>query len=187
MDPTALLEQAIESTGRIIAGVQPGQLEDATPCTEWNLRALINHVIGGNWMFAALLSGQPVDFDAPPPDFTALDPAAAYADSAKAALAGWRAEGALDREVALPFGALPGAHALGLHVMDTTVHGWDIARASGQQAGIDPHLAGIVLENVRAGVSPEMRGPGRPFQAEVPVAADAPVVDQLVGFLGRTP
>ncbi|HKB30167.1 MAG TPA: maleylpyruvate isomerase N-terminal domain-containing protein [Streptosporangiaceae bacterium] len=57
--PADLLARALDATGDLVAGVRDDQWDAPTPCTGWNVRDLVNHVVGGNLAFASLLRGQP--------------------------------------------------------------------------------------------------------------------------------
>jgi uncharacterized protein (TIGR03086 family) len=81
---------------------------------------------------------------------------------------------------------LPAPVAAGVNVTDTLVHGWDLARATGQALTIDPTLASAVLEFCRSAITDDIRQRGA-FGPIVPVADDGSPCDQLVGFLGRQP
>src|SRR5262249_61761810 len=87
-------------------------------------------------------------------------------------------------------GPPPPSWSLGLQTADLVVHAWDIARATGQPANIDPDLAGFALEWGRANLKPEFRGDesaGQSFGMEIPVPDDAPIDDRMAGFFGRDP
>ena len=71
--------------------------------------------------------------------------------------------------------------------MDYQVHGWDLARATGQDVPFGDDAARQALEAGRQMLKPEYRGPDQQFGAEVSAPADASPVDQLVAFLGRDP
>src|SRR5436190_7087699 len=95
-------EHAVASTAKIVKGTPAGQLSAPTPCTEWDVRALLNHVIGTLWLAEALFSDQAprypmVPGGLPPGDLAGDDPAAAYAEAAAAALAAAAAGDALTR------------------------------------------------------------------------------------------
>jgi uncharacterized protein (TIGR03086 family) len=178
-------EKALDQSGNIVDGVDRGQADLATPCTEWNVDALLKHMIGGNWMFATLSEGKPGEAK-PATASGDGNPAHAYRESAGALKAAWRQPGALDKSYQLPFGELPGEAVLSAHTVELVAHGWDLAKATGQEAKYDPD----VLETA-AGFAhhafPSPRAPGVPIAAEVPVPEDAPAVDRLAGFLGRKP
>ncbi len=184
MDLIAACQRTLEGAERMVASLRPDELAKPTPCAEWNVRQLIDHMIGVNWALAGAASGQPPSPGSSPPT-AGDDPAAAYAASARAALAAWRSPGALERTLTLPFGQMPGAQAIGFNIGDQLVHTWDLAKATGRDRTLDPEVAAAVLERARQTLSPEMRGPGRPFGPEMPCPEDAPLSDRLAAFLGR--
>ncbi|MDQ3756354.1 MAG: TIGR03086 family metal-binding protein [Actinomycetota bacterium] len=187
MELDQLLERGTESMGRIIAGVRQEQFDNPTPCSEWSVRDLLNHVIGGNHFFAAIAAGERPDTTGPARDVVGDDPATAYAQGAKAALEAWRAPGTAERIVHMPMGDMPGAFGMGLHFIDHLVHSWDLAKATGQESLADPDLAEAALGLVKGNVGEELRQPGGPFGPEVPCADDAAPFDRLVAYLGRQP
>lgn len=73
-----------------------------------------------------------------------------------------------------------------MHVVESLVHGWDLAEATGQPSDIDPDLCAVAWDNVQ-GVTDELRGAGRPFRPAIGVPDDAPAADRLVAWLGRQP
>jgi len=182
----ATYERALRRTGRIVEGVGADQLGHPTPCGEWRVRDLLNHVVGGNWMFSRIGDGRTVDFDDNMPEVVGDDPAAAYRASCDALLEVWGRPGALERVHAMPFGDVPGAAVISLHFVDTLVHGWDLAKATGQDDTIEPELAMTALDMVQPFIDDDVRQ-GGDFGPEVPVGPDAPPYQRLVGFLGRTP
>ena len=185
-------QSAMQEADRVIRGITPEQYGAPTPCAEWNVRQLVNHLVFGNWMFARAASGERVavegddDDDDELPDMLGDDPAMAFRDSADAAVAAWRRPGAVEEVCHLPFADLPGAAAMRIHFKDIVAHTWDLARATGQDEEIDPELASEALAISRAVVNDELRELGA-FGPAVDVGNDAPVHHQLVGFLGRTP
>lgn len=187
MDLIALHEKALRATGKIVAGVRPEQLDAPTPCSEWDVRALLNHVIGGNWLFVDIAAGGAFDPNATPPDFTAGDVAAAYEESAKAVAAAWGSPELLGKTVRMPIGDVPGQVALSLHFMDKVVHGWDLAKATGQDLDFADDLVEPVYEFVQNAVPDDFRGPGKPFGPRVEAPEGAGTRDRLVAFLGRQP
>jgi uncharacterized protein (TIGR03086 family) len=188
MDPNALLERTLDQAERVIANVKPDQLDNGTPCAEWKVRDVLNHIIGGNHFFAAAASGQPL----PTGDGTDLvgdDPASAYAQGAKAALEAWQQPGVAERTITLPIGDLPGSFAQGIHFIDHLVHTWDLAKATGQDVGgLDAELAEAGYSMMKGNVPEQFRtGENAPFGPEVPCAEGAPAIDRLAAYLGRTP
>jgi uncharacterized protein (TIGR03086 family) len=191
MDLFPAFERAVASTAEIAKATPGGRLDAPTPCTEWDVRMLLNHVIGTLWLAEALFGDRPPRHPMAPgglpgADLAGDDPAAAYAEASAAALAAASAGDALTRVHVTPLGEMPGPGLAGFTTLDILVHGWDLARATGQPADLDGRLAAQMLGFAeQALATPESRA-GRIGPA-VPVAADAPVTQRLVAFLGRHP
>src|SRR5260370_8001843 len=76
--PAGLLARALDATGDLVAGVRDDQWDAPTPCTGWNVRDLVNHVVGGNLAFASLLRGRPPSRPRPPHPLAAAPPPASH-------------------------------------------------------------------------------------------------------------
>lgn len=179
--PVEQLARALEDTGALISAIRDDQWEKPTPCAQWSVRELVEHLTLGNHRFArALLS------ESRPGVETGTDlPFVAYRESADALLAAFGPPDALERVVTVPFGAIPGVVALHLRIVESLVHGWDLARATGQAQRCDEDLAAQELEFTRtklADVPPE----SSPFGPPQPVAEDAAALDRLAACLGRS-
>jgi uncharacterized protein (TIGR03086 family) len=85
----------------------------------------------------------------------------------------------------LPWGEVPITWAIGQHLADIAVHGWDVARATDQHVQLDPHIGEAALEWGRENLKPQVRG--QAFGPEVAIPAEAPVYDRLAAFFGRDP
>jgi uncharacterized protein (TIGR03086 family) len=180
-------ERAVGIAKQILAGVSPSQLGDATPCASWDVRALINHIVGGSYFFALSTEAGESPKDGDVPDFAAGDFVAGYADGSAKATAAFGAPGALEKIVKLPFGDYPGAAFMGLATVDTFTHAWDLAKATGQPTDLDPEFAAQLLEQSRSAISHAVRGPEpMPFGPEQQAGSGASAADQLAAFLGRT-
>ncbi|HEY5173363.1 MAG TPA: TIGR03086 family metal-binding protein [Acidimicrobiia bacterium] len=183
---TADIERAFASTRAVLANVAPDALSRPTPCQSWQVRELVNHIIGTSFWFAATTNAGV----APPVeeiDYTAGDMVATYDDGIAQAVDAFGRPGALEKMVTLPFGTLPGAVYLGIATTDAFTHGWDLARATGQSTNLDPELAARLLERSRAFIQPAFRGDDgkSPFGAEQPAPTNATNADALAAFLGR--
>jgi len=189
MDPIAMCERTLQGAERMVASLRPDELSKPTPCSEWNVRQVVEHMTGVNWAFAGAAGGQrPEGGGAGHGGGAAAsgdDVAGAYAASARAALAAWSAPGTLERTLTLPFGQMPGAQAIGFNIGDQLMHTWDLSKATGRDRTLDPEVSEAVLERVRQFLTPEARGPGRPFGPEMPCPESAPIHDRLAAFLGR--
>lgn len=183
---TAPLEAAFAATREAMAAVQPEQLQSQSPCAEWDVAGVINHVVGAQGFFASAMSGQQPSEGQ---NWAAGDYLAAYDEASAACLAQFQQDGALERTVAMPFGEMPGSAVMGIAMTDIFTHGWDIAKATGQSTDIAPQLAAGILAQAQQAIAPEWRGPEAspaPFGMEQECADGACAADQLAAFLGRT-
>jgi uncharacterized protein (TIGR03086 family) len=186
VDLRPFYEQAAKETVRIVSNIDAARLQDSTPCSDWNVRQLMNHMIRGNKRFAAFAVGE--TFDAPrEQDFTGEDPSASFAASVEAVVEGFGSPGAMERTFDLPFGAMPGAQAVRIALLEAVVHGWDVARATGQQAQAFDAIAGQMLVGLKQMLPGGERPAELPFANEVAPPEGAKPIEQLVAFLGRDP
>jgi uncharacterized protein (TIGR03086 family) len=187
MDLLGMYQRTLDAANRLIGSVRSDELAKPTPCSEWDVQALINHMIGTNRRFADAVAGEQRAADTGAQTPAGGDPAAAYAASTQAALQAWRAPGALERTLHLPFGDIPGSVGIGVIFVDQLIHTWDLAKATGREHRLDDDLAATALEISRPRIGPERRGPGKPFGPEILCADDAPIQDRLAAFMGRQP
>jgi uncharacterized protein (TIGR03086 family) len=103
---------------------------------------------------------------------------------AQQALEAWWRRG-LDGTVSAGPTQLPAAVAAGILVLELLLHGWDVAAATGQKLPVSEELAGYVLSLAEQVVTPQLRQGGS-FAEAVEVAADAPALDRLAAFTGRS-
>jgi uncharacterized protein (TIGR03086 family) len=187
MDLLDHLDGAFTSTGRVMVKVTPGSLGAPTPCLEWDVCGLLDHMTGVMARFAATASrtdpGPDTRFD-----WVDANPAATFDEVAKGTLAAWSQPGALDGMCRVgPGTELPAEIAIRINFLDTLVHGWDLAKALGLDPTLDPALAAAALEAAQMVVRDDLRGPGKGFGAIVALTGGASPTDRLVAFLGRRP
>jgi uncharacterized protein (TIGR03086 family) len=178
------LGASLDHTAAIVAAVPEDQYANPTPCPEFDVRALMNHLVAGNLLFATAARGEPLDMTVFEQDHLGDDAAAAYRASADRALESWRRPGVMEEQ--LPFGGMPGHAVIQLHVTEELVHGWDLAFSTGGDTSMDPRLAEMALEGMQQ-VPEEMLRSGTAFGEAVAVDPDAPAHLRLVAFLGRDP
>jgi len=183
------LEQAFASTRSVLENVKPDQMDDGTPCESWKVRDVVNHIVAGSqWFGSTMDAGESDNPGSDPPDFTQQDYMAIFDDGVKKSVAAFGKPGALEKNVKLPFGEFPGAAFLGLATSDAFTHGWDLAKATGQNTDLNPELAARLLDGVKASIPDQFRGPDgkAPFGPAMDAPAGASNADQLAAFLGRT-
>ncbi len=180
MSPLDQLAAALEEFSRLASGVADDQWGRDTPCPGWDVSRLVAHVRDGNLRFVARFGGED-----PGPDPAITIPVSDFWPSAEALMAALSAPGAMERTVALPIGALPGAVAVQLRLTETLVHGWDLARATGQAPGFSAEACATALAFSRANLGRAARSPTPPFAPPRPAPEGASPLDQLAAQLGR--
>ena len=186
MDSIELLDHGFVWTAARIAAVPANDLDSPTPCTQWNLRQLLDHTIGSLTMLTNAVASSSTAAELDSPDGRALGSTSwdrAIAELAERSRHGWKAPGVMDRTFELPIGTMPAPTLASATLLEVVVHGWDISQASGEAAHIPDALALPVLEFARQPIVDANRGDN--FAADLGIG-DTPS-DQLVGFLGRKP
>ena len=178
---------AAAEDARVVSGVRTDQLTAVTPCPDWDMHALLNHTI----LWTAF-SAERRARDEPLPDELmnrdfAAEPgfAATYAAQIEKAVAAWSDPQAWERELTVMGSATPAADVGALLVAEMVLHGWDIARASGQ----DYSCPGSVVAATAAAVdaNAELFRKYQGFAEPVPVPASAPAFDRVLAASGRDP
>jgi uncharacterized protein (TIGR03086 family) len=189
IDPRPLHHRAMDQTGTIVAAVTPDQLTLPTPCDDYDVRALLSHIVGGLNRIAVAGEGgdslaEPSHVDGVPDDGWV----AVYAQAATRAGSAWADDAKLDTIFELPWGKIPGRFAVAGYLQEILTHGWDLAHATGQETERDPELAQFSLATAHRILPPEPRGgPRIPFGPPVEPSTDAGPYTQLAAYLGRQP
>lgn len=178
----AHLHCAWDAVGELIVGVHADQWSLPTPCADWTVRQLVDHLIGGNRVFKAILTDEPLP-RRPSADHVEPDPAGAYRRSAAELQSVFEAPGVLDRDFMGPLGSATGAERLQIRLYDLIAHGWDLAQATKQTFDLPDDIATASLVFARSQIDDQMR-PGR-FAPAQHVEETAPAILRLAGFLGR--
>ena len=187
LDLPELHDEALASTRRYVAGIGTDQWAAATPCADWDVRALLNHIVSGNFWAAELSAGRTIEAvgDALDGDMLDDDPLASYDQSSGAASAAFHVPGAMEAMCAVSYGPVPGEVYAGHRFIDVLIHGWDLAQATGQDTRLAPELVEacwVVVEPQRDLLTGSGMFGDRP---ELPPDADRQA--QLLALLGRTP
>lgn len=184
MNPSAQLRPAADALAALIAGTTPDQLDNATPCSEWAVRDLLNHLVGGAHMFAGAFAGSAPAAPDGPVDLLGDDLSATWQSAADTLAASIDAPGALDNLVPMPWGPTPGAVVYEILKFDVVMHAWDLARATGQEVVLPDDLVEGTLAVAQQLISPEMRASGA-FGPEVAAPQGAGAIERLAAFTGR--
>lgn len=202
-DPRPLLARAVATTRRTIDGVAPAQLGDPTPCTELDVRAMIEHLVEVAQRITALGSGDdPMALPGVPAGLDLDGLRAAFAEHGAAALAAFADERRLDDPISLPWATMPGRGHLATYTNELTVHTWDLAVATGQEVPSDPAVIELAESAIRAAfppertsvfaaiwaqTPPELRREGYPWKDAVEAPSGAAPIERLVAYNGRRP
>jgi uncharacterized protein (TIGR03086 family) len=176
------LARSFAAVGELIDGVQPAQWSAATQCMGWTVHRLVEHLIGKNLVFTAVLAEKPVPQRAAGLPSEQLAPA--YHESSAVLLDAFGRPGVLHRSYEGPLGRATGGERLQIRMYDLLAHGWDLAQALGRSAELPEDAAEHSLAFARAD-GRAVRPGGGCFGPERPVAEDAPAIVRLVAFLGR--
>ena len=176
-DLVQLYEGAAKQTRVFIGAVRADQFDLPTPCTEWNVLQLLDHVIGDEALYASSLSER--DQIAGPGE----DHLGSFDRLVTQLLDAVQAPARLERTLDSPIGEMTGSELLEGAFMDTLVHGWDIAKATGQDTALDPKLVEACYTLFELKVD-GMRESGI-IGPRVPVEPEASTQTKLLGALGR--
>ena len=185
---STLIEQydhALAEFGRRVELVEDGQWSLPTPCADWDVRALVAHLVDEARWAPYLLSGGSVDdagerFAGDP---LGADPKAAWQTAEAGARAAVASDGALDRTVSVSSGAISARDYLWEMTVDTTVHAWDLARAIGANERLDPELVRRIHSQREK--DPDGLVASGLFAPPVPVAGHADLQARMLGLMGR--
>ena len=174
-DPLDLYARASEWTLGKVAGAA-GKLDASTPCDEWDVRGLMNHMLDTQHYFVGAARGEDVSPPSPqPPEVLGDDPVADFEHARAETLSTFGEEGVIDKT----------GPSLGIAFSDQLVHGWDLAKASGQDATMPEGLPEAAYEMIHGRLTEDTRK--GVFKPEVAVAPNASAQDKLLAYTGRDP
>lgn len=163
---------ALAQATSVLSNVRDDQLEAPTPCEDWTVARLVDHLVATPGHFAGMMQGEQPDFAAAPPQVGA-DRAERFRSAGDDLLTLWREQGAQAKASAE------------WQLAELAVHTWDLARATGQSRdGLDPEVARVGLGFMQSNLTAENRG--QAFRPEQPVPDGAGPYDQIAAFAGRT-
>jgi uncharacterized protein (TIGR03086 family) len=183
VDPIERIDRATAFAGGNVMGVHPDDLGKPTPCAEFDVRTLLNHMIGNMGMAASAARSEQAAL--PEGDQFGSDPGEAYEERRQELLGAVRGADALERDWELPFGTLAGSTMATIVFMEHLTHGWDVAKATGQDTDMPADLVSECME-LAVPMDEMLRTPGVCGPA-VNVPESASLQDKFIAFMGRTP
>ncbi|MER6125174.1 TIGR03086 family metal-binding protein [Streptomyces sp. NPDC001795] len=187
IDPRPVYARATEQAAALIKTVRPEQLTDPTPCTEFDVRALLSHIVGGTRRIAVV--GEGGDGMAVHPFADGVEDdgwAGAYDEVRARVLGAWEGDDRMTAAVRVPWGEVPGHAALSGYVMELVTHTWDLSEALGHPHGLDTELAEFAFAVARRVLPAEGRDDQTPFGPVRPAPEEADAYGRLAAWLGRT-
>jgi uncharacterized protein (TIGR03086 family) len=171
----------------LIEGIQSDQLGLSTPCADWDVTALLGHVVLGTERVAVIgHGGDPGAASPSAAEETSGGWAVRYAKAVEELWSVWEDDALLDREIMNPWGPMSGKISLLSYTFETLAHGWDLATATGQNAEAPAEVAGPALAIAKQAIPAEPRGGPVPFSAPAPIGETAGATRQLAAWLGRS-
>jgi len=175
--------RALHELAETVALIEPEQWGLPTPCEQWNVRDLLEHIVAVNRKYQRIPGGDPWL-----PGVEGVDlgdePSRTYRETIRPFLTAWRGPGVLDRPTQTQGDqTVPAELALRAHLRETLVHGWDLAVAIGRPAPFDDAVVQACLQSVAG--TPAIRPEGVGYADAVPVGEDAAPIVQLAAFFGR--
>jgi uncharacterized protein (TIGR03086 family) len=178
MDVLDQLDELGPMLGGVVGGISEQQLDAPTPCAQFTVRGVLEHMVGGATMFTAAFRG------VEPPEADLSDVLGAFGPALSGLAESIHAPGALDRTVQAPFGEVPGDVFARFVVLDGLVHGWDLSVATGQPYDPPDALVDEVMTFAEGTLDP-LRD-GTTFAAAVEPPASATPIERLAAFTGRS-
>ena len=181
-DVVATYDDVSAALQNMVAGVRPEQWSAPTPCTEWNVRMLVNHVVTGTLVFVANIHGSALPDRSV--DRLGDDPVAAFASAARTLHDTFLEPGVMEGVYPSPMGDMPGRVLVQMRITEQIVHGWDLGQATGQSLAVPVELVEETLAGLRQ-VVPGGQRQGVMFADEQECPDEMPALDRLAAFLGR--
>lgn len=179
-------KRASQHFGTLVTQIRDDQWSDPTPCSEWDVRLLVRHLVYEDLWAPPLFEGETIEsvgerFEG---DILGSDPKAAWQQAQKGADTAIESDGAMERIVHLSWGDEKGEEYTSQLLLDHLVHGWDLARGIGADDRMDPELVEYVYARWKD--REEMiRGAGV-FGEQQEISSDAGTQTKLLALLGRT-
>ncbi|WP_419993836.1 TIGR03086 family metal-binding protein [Streptomyces boninensis] len=187
-DPRPLFAQAVDQAEQQIAAVRPTELGLSTPCDDYDLRALLGHMLAVLRKLARAGAGEDArEVGDVIEGIADTDWLKAFTETRAEVEAIWADDTLLDRMVTLPWGTMPGRAVVDAYTHEFTVHSWDVAHATGRLNDLDPSLAIQALNAFTEYAPPESRSEEGKFGPVIEVPDDADPYTRLAAYMGRRP
>jgi uncharacterized protein (TIGR03086 family) len=190
MDAMDALGASAERVLELVGQIRPEQWSNPTPCTEWNVRTLVGHMIVSRQGCCELLKGASaanyVSMYEKQTEAAGSDPVTTLKSGVRSVRAAFAEPGALERTVHHPIGDIPGSRLLGMLIGDSVVHSWDLATAIGVDVGLDEQLVELVYaQYAPRAQNGALYATGWIAAPTRPLPEGATPLEQLIHLMGR--
>ncbi len=184
MDFAEMIERAAAHAEDVVKGIGPSQLDLPTPCADWDVRALGNHLTGFLAFSANAARRKEGGGGGDAPDFAGSDNwSEAFSAMANELAAAWKEDGALEGDMRFGEDMMDATAAASVTIEELVIHAWDLASATGQNYQADDDLTHVALQVVTGGQSSENDFYARPKEID----ENAPIFHKALAMSGRAP
>ncbi len=188
MEPSDQLAVIIPTLIDIVDGLGAEQLGNPTPCANFTVQGVLDHMMGGASAFVPAFLGEEADAETTVSSTHRTPAGEVPAAEFRAAMTGLldsvSAPGAMERMIDAPFGRVPGSVFARFVAFDGLIHGWDLSTATGRAYEPPADVVAAVSAFAHEALGPDMRD-GDTFAAEATAPPDSGELVQLVAFSGR--
>jgi uncharacterized protein (TIGR03086 family) len=184
MEPAEQLSHILPTLSALVDRIDPQQLHRGTPCSNFTVHDVIDHMIVGGGTFAHLFRGEEAPGLNAPPVYGRV-PAAEFRCAMGDLLDAVRSPGAMERTISAPVGEMPGGVFARFVAFDGLIHGWDLARSTGLDYRVRPEVVAAVDEFARGALTEDLRD-GDTFKQATDAPDDAAPLERLAAFSGRS-
>lgn len=185
MKVPALFRRSVEEFDRRVDAIKDNQWGNQTPCPDWDVRGLVNHIVVEARWVPPLLEGKTIAEVGSELDHDLDDPRKAWAVASQEAMEAAERDGAMEVTAHLSFGDFPGHVYLSQVLCDHVIHAWDLARGIGADDAIDPELVTFARDFYAPQV--ELWRQAGAFADAVETPAGADPQSKLLAMVGRDP
>ena len=186
MGPIEQLSEILPAVNDLVDHIDQTQLNGPTPCDRFTVHDVLDHMIVLGSSFASMFRGET------PPEITApavygRTPAPEFRKAMDALFDAIRSEGAMERIIDSPVGAMPGETFARLVALDGVVHGYDLSKATGLPYVLSSEVVDAIDGFARAALTDDLRNDaGDPFSYPTAAPDDATPIERVAAFTGRT-
>lgn len=185
MEPIEQLTSILPTLCDTVDNIQTMQMNDPTPCAEFTVHDVLDHMIVLSGSFTYAFRGEVAPAEQAAPAVYGWVPKAEFHDAMDGLLDAVKSPGAMERVISSPMGDIPGETFARFVALDGLVHCWDLASSTGQSVVVPDEVVSAVDSFARSTIGPDMRD-GDTFKDATSAPSGASQLEILAAFTGRT-